>query len=590
MNVAEAYSKIESELIKIQKDSGKENGVSPLVVTKDLVMADFVSYLSFTLFPNDKKEAEEKNKALALVLKEILSDIVTDVKPVQGFLNFFLKDEVIREENSKEKPEITTIYTGKNILVEHSSPNLFKPFSVGHLMNNVIGEFVTRAVKAGGADVRTMSFPSDVSLGIAKALMMIERDIKENKITLDFFKNEREDNVIAYLGEAYVNGVKECEEHVESLEEAKKVLDKMYNLKDDDFYLLVSETRKVNESYFKKILSEIGSDIKSHGFVYESWAGKEGEVLVKKNTGEGKVFAESEGAVVYVPEESRKDLHTAVFVNSQGYPTYEAKDLGLLYIKLKPFMPEFAEGFFPDLSFFITDAEQISHFKIVLDAASKLGGDWPEWVRKSHHVTHGRMLFKGAKMSSRLGGVPLALDVIGVVEEEVKERAGEKIAHLGDEERAKLTREIALSALRIAVLRSKPGININFDPETSLSFEGDSGPYLLYTHARCSSLVEKAEKEKGYQPKFGTVSVTHLERELALFPLIFKDAIETLSPQKLVTYLFKVAQGFNSFYGNTQILTDDKEISEHNLAIVARVKVVLKEGLHVLGIKAPERM
>jgi arginyl-tRNA synthetase len=171
-----------------------------------------------------------------------------------------------------------------------------------------------------------------------------------------------------------------------------------------------------------------------------------------------------------------------VFINSQGYPTYEAKDLGLLSIKFNK------ENL--DYSFFITDAEQTSHFKIVLDAALKLGGDWKNKVEKSRHIPHGRMLFKGEKMSSRLGGVPLALDVIATVEEEVKERAGERINHLSESEREKLEREIALSALRISVLRSKPGININFDPESSLSFEGDSGPYLLYTHARCASLLE----------------------------------------------------------------------------------------------------
>jgi arginyl-tRNA synthetase len=171
----------------------------------------------------------------------------------------------------------------------------------------------------------------------------------------------------------------------------------------------------------------------------------------------------------------------------------------------------------------------------------------------------------------------------------VRERAGEKIAHLHVEEKKKLEREIALSALRIAVLRSKPGININFDPETSLSFDGDSGPYLLYTHARCSSLLQKGQ-EKGFGAKFATVATLPVEHELVTFELVLKDSVETLAPQKLVTYLFKVAQAFNSFYGNTQIISDDKVTSEHNLAIVKRVKFVLREGLHVLGINAPERM
>jgi arginyl-tRNA synthetase len=293
------------------------------------------------------------------------------------------------------------------------------------------------------------------------------------------------------------------------------------------------------------------------------------------------VFTESEGAVVYIPDEDRKDINTAVFLTSEGHATYEAKDLGLIQKK-------FSEYGFVDFSFFITDQEQTNHFKVVLDAASKLEGEWPERVVKSIHVPHGRMLFKGQKMSSRLGGVPLALDVISVVEEEVRERAGEKIAHLGQEEKAKLEREIALSALRIAVLRSKPGININFDPETSLSFEGDSGPYLLYTHARCMSLLEKGGNGA---LAWAAIPVTSLEKKLLHFERELTSACVDLAPQKLVTYLFSVAQLFNSYYASTQILVEGDDVGNaHRLMIVKRTQEVLKKGLYVLGVEAVEKM
>jgi arginyl-tRNA synthetase len=572
-----AYEQIRNELLAI----APEGAIFSLDISESVTHGDYATNIAFVL--SKQKGASPKACADELVqtLKERLSAVVSDVQVAgPGFINFFLRDDVLRKENSANELKLHTKYTGKDILVEHSSPNLFKPFSIGHLMNNIVGEFVVRATKAGGATVETMSFPSDYSLGIAKALYIILKDKKD----ISYFINSDEEEVIKYLGEAYARGVKESEESEEVLSESKKILDKMYNLSDDDFHLLFSKIRQINESYFKKVLEGIDSVIDD--FQYESWAGDRGKKVVLENT--PSVFKQSDGAVVYIPDESRKDINTSVFINSQGYPTYEAKDLGLLEIKFKWRTSKF-ENFYPDYSFFITDAEQIPHFKVVLDAASKLGGKWSEWVAKSYHVPHGRMLFKGAKMSSRLGGVPLALDVIGVVEEEVRERAGEKIAYLNDEDKKKLEREIALSALRIAVLRSKPGININFDPETSLSFEGDSGPYLLYTHARCSSLLEKG-KDKGYEPKFGSVVALPIEHELVSFELVLKDAVETLAPQKLVTYLFKVAQSFNSFYGNTQIISDDKVLSEHNLAIVKRVKFVLKEGPYVLGISAPERM
>jgi arginyl-tRNA synthetase len=191
-------------------------------------------------------------------------------------------------------------------------------------------------------------------------------------------------------------------------------------------------------------------------------------------------------------------------------------------------------------------------------------------------------------MSSRLGGVPLALDVISTVEEEVHERAGEKIKDYSQKEKKQLTREIALSALRIAVLRSKPGININFDPEASLSFEGDSGPYLLYTHARCFSLLEKGGIKN---PNFDQViECAELEKILFHYNQILKESVEDIAPQKLVTYLFKVAQEFNSFYAHTVIVSSDKRKTEHNLAIVSWTKEVLRHGLYVLGITSPDRM
>lgn len=563
-----SYGKIKEVLNEIAN-----GGNFTLSVSEEMSHGDYATNIAFILSKQEKISPKDFAEKIIPTLQEKLSDTVSKIEVAgAGFINFSLKDEIVREENNKEIEKLETKYTGQNILVEHSSPNLFKPFSIGHLMNNFVGEFIVRATKIGGGNVKSMSFPSDVSLGIAKALYIIEKDKKD----LSFFEATNEDEVIKYLGEAYVRGVKECEENEESLEEAKKVLDRMYNNTSEDFIKLIDVTRKINESYFKKILNELGTQIDN--FIYESQVGEVGEKIVKENI--GKVFTESEGAIVYIPSEERKDINTSVFINSQGYPTYEAKDLGLIYIKFA------IDNFYPDLSLFVTDSEQSQHFKVVFDVAEKLGDEWKEWIIKSKHIPHGRMTFKGQKMSSRLGGVPLALDVIETVCEEVRERAGEKIAHLNVEEKNKLEKDIALSALRIAVLRSKPGLNINFDPDTSLSFEGDSGPYLMYTHARCFSLLEKGKMT----PKFHNFPKSELEWKLHSFELVFKESIEELAPQKLVTYLFSLAQEFNSFYGNTQILGDDKEKAEHNLAIVNCVKNVLKTGLYVLGIEAPEKM
>ncbi len=567
------------EIKRVLKEIGGEASFA-LSVPEDKAHGDIATNIAFALSKKEGKSPKETAENLKGLLLEKLALVVSQVEVAgPGFINFFIKPEIVRGA-SENVGKVETKFTGKKVLVEHSSPNLFKPFHIGHLMNNVVGEFVTRSMEVSDAKVTTLCFPSDISFGVAKAVYILEKD---GGFEQTLFKDGNLTQIVTYFGDCYVRGVALFKEKPELESEMREVSKKIYDAIDDKSleggaeFQLWKRAGELNTKYFREVLESIGSKMGEP--VFESAVSSPGVKLVKENT--PLVFTESEGAVVYIPGEERKDINTSVFINSEGHPTYEAKDLGLIEKKFTGYGDV-------DLSFFITDGEQSQHFKVVLDAASKLGGEWPARVEKSVYVPHGCMLFKGQKMSSRLGGVPLALDVIGVVEEEVRERAGEKIASYSQEEKEKMTREIALSALRIAVLRSKPGLNINFDPETSLSFEGDSGPYLLYTHARCASLLEKGT---GITPGFSeSYELGTLERTLLHFNEVLKESIEDIAPQKLVTYLFKVAQELNSFYGREQIISDDTVKTAHNLAIIFWTKDVLKQGLYVLGISAVERM
>jgi arginyl-tRNA synthetase len=502
-----------------------------------------------------------------------------------GFINFKLSKEFFAQEIPKiaSSPSLgegvrgwdaelfgkSSIYAGKKILVEHSSPNLFKPFHVGHMMNNAIGESLVRLMKFSGAEVRTMSFPSDISLGIAKAIFIL----------LEKHQDMSTPNSIAELGDAYVEGTKRYEEDESIHTRVKEIADNLYAKKVSSLEYPTYEIAKAfNIADFEHITGRLGSKFDS--YIYESEAGEIGKKLVLENT--PSVFTESEGAVVYIPEESKKHISTSVFINSQGNPTYEAKDIGLLDLKF--------ERESPDLSLFVTDYQQIPHFDAVLDAAEKINKGWSE---KSIHIPHGRMSFKGQKMSSRLGGVPLATEILETILEEVKERSGDR----NIDETTMDT--IAIGAIKFAILRAKPGQNINFDPETSLSFEGDSGPYLQYTHARISSLLEKGDG-LGIIPKYSlniddqkgdAQEISDLEKIVYRLPEVVELAITEHAPQQVVTYLLQVAQAFNSFYASNIIVdASNKETSAHRLAIAQAVQVVLKNGLWLLGIGAPERM
>jgi arginyl-tRNA synthetase len=514
------------------------------------------------------KELSQKPHDLANQIVEALKtlNIISSVSVVgPGFINITLTETAVREEAQRvvNLKTVGTQYTGKKVLVEHSSPNLFKPFHIGHLMNNTVGESIVRLMQAGGAEVTTTSFPSDVSLGIAKALYIVEQDGGE-----EYLKSVS--SPITYLGEAYTRGVKYYDDHSECHNEIKELTNKIFRGESE----LYEVCKKINIDYFIETTKALGSHFDS--FIYESESGVRGKDIILNNI--GKPFIESEGAIVYIPSEARKDINTTVFVNSEGNPTYGGKDIGLIDLKF--------EKYSPYTSIYITDNEQIPHFRTVFAAAEEVDDVWKDRISKSLHVPHGRMTFKGTKMSSRFGGVPLAEDIINSVIEEVQVRSSDRLAHLSDTDKNERFKQTALAAIKFAILRSKPGQNINFDPDTSLSFEGDSGPYVQYTHARCASLLRKGV---AVVPICNTTApLTTLERKLIQYEKVTKKAVEEFAPQHIVVYLFEMCQEFNRFYAETEILGGDNV--EHKLWIVETTKTVIKKGLEMLAVSAPDEM
>ncbi|KKU21126.1 MAG: Arginine-tRNA ligase [Candidatus Nomurabacteria bacterium GW2011_GWA1_46_11] len=457
-----------------------------------------------------------------------------------GFINFYFSkdffkkslEEIIEKGDEFGKNENLK---GKKFFVEHTQPNIFKEFHIGHLMNNTIGESISRIIKMNGAEVKTASYHGDIGLHVAKAVWAI-------------LKN--------HTGNSYVIGNKAYEEDGGAKIEIQEINKKIYERSDEKINKIYDSGRKESLRRFESIYQRLNTNF-DYSF-FESESGELGRELVLEFLKKG-IFEKSEGAVVFKGE--KFGLHTRVFLNSEGLPTYEAKEVGLVKIKKEtyPF----------DQSITITANEQDAFFKVVEIAAGEV---FSELKGKLKHLSHGVLRLPTGKMSSRTGDVITAEQLI----EEVKKRVKDNEA-------------VAIGAIKYMILRQAIGNDIIFDIERSVSTEGDSGVYLQYAYARTNSLLEKANAQ-GLTLGSETLRNTHeVERLLYRFPEVVEKAGKEYAPHYIVTYLTELAGSFNNFYAHEQIIDDSPE-SPYRLAIAKAFNIVMKNGLTVLGIPTPERI
>lgn len=480
---------------------------------------------------------------------------------------------------------------GQKILIEYTDPNAFKVFHIGHLMSNAIGESIARLTEAAGADVIRICYPSDIGLHIAKAVWAMQKH--ESEIPAESAPiSER----TAFLGKMYVEGNEAYDtgaaegasaDAVAVKKEIENINVALFAKSDTALNVLYEKGRKWSFDHLEQIYKKVGT--KFDDYIYESEVAEPGKEIVQKftSTGESAIFEESEGAVVFKGE--KHGLHTRVFLNSKGLPTYEAKELGLNTEKFRRY-PDLAQ------SIVITAAEINDYFMVLLCALALIDEkNGTQIAAKTKHSGHGflRLAAEGGgstKMSSRKGTVITGESLI----EDVEKIATEKIADRGFD--AETSREIvdrvAIGAIKYSILRSAAGSDIIFDFEKSLSFEGDSGPYLQYTHTRAMSVVEKAKAE-GLAVKIpeSISEITPLEKLLVRFPEIVARAGKEFSPHLVATYLIELASAFNSYYANHMIVdVKDPATSGYRLALTQSTASILRTGLNLLGIKVPERM
>ena len=546
----------------------KENIEIELSAPPKPEMGDF----AFGCFPLAQSLGEspvEVAEKLKETIKNITKDdFVEDVQTAGPYINFkigssYCIDGLKTILKMNDKWGQTKMLKNKIFLAEHTDPNLFKEFHIGHMMTNSIGESLGRIAEFVGADVKQVTFQGDVGLHVAKTLYGMQN--KKNEMpndNIDVWTRQE------FLGQCYAWGEKQYT--IKNKNKAKQdiieINKKVYSRSDKQQNELYEIGKKWSLEYFDEIYKLVGSHF-DHYFL-ESETFVDGKRLVEENIGE--IFEKSEGAIIFPG--SKYGLHDRVFINSEGLPTYEAKDIGLFYKKW--------EKYNPDISLTITGGEQKQYFEVVKKAAGMINKEWEE---KTVHLAHGTLRLKTGKMSSRTGDIVRAKKWI--------EDTADVVAVKMKKDDKQIAKKIAIAAIKYSILKVQAGKDIVYNQDEALSFEGDTGPYLQYTYVRALSVLAKLDfNEEEMEIKSVKVKIPTVGKTLLKFPEVVEQAFLSYSPHHIATYLHKLASEFNSFYAQTRILDENNSDYEYNIVLTKSIAQTLKNGLYLLGVEVVEEM
>ena len=560
----------------------------------DNIDADYSSNAPLKL----AKELHKSPMAIAEELNKILDANISN----PGFLNFTLSDDFLEESiNNLVQDFAKTIssntFKDKTVICEFSDPNPFKVLHVGHLYTSIVGDSIGKLFEYAGAKVIRANFGGDVGLHVAKTMYALQqKDIKDLKI---------ED-----IGKCYVEGTAAYEDDENAKKAITELNKEIYKINAEDLHntdlaKLYWKGRELSYAYFESFYASIG--LKFDKYYPESTVAALGLKTVKEQLEKG-VYEISNGAVIFDGE--KFGLHTRVFINSEGVPTYEAKDVGLIFTKW--------QDYHFDKSVVITGSEQLDYMKVVLKSIEQYA---PELVAKTNHLIHGLVKLPGnVKMSSRKGNFLKAVDVLDMVKDELKS------------EYDSTDEIVALAATKYAFLKYKMGGNIIFDPKESVKMTGNSGPYLLYSCVRAKKILDKSNSarvadisdrrgvrslaRRGLAPAargrlpLGTQTTRRVDgpagrapevkistrpraeknliKKILEYKPILDEAVTEMAPHKLANYLYELAQEFSRFYENCPVAGSEQE--SERIKLVQTFLNVMSHGLNILSIKIPEEM
>lgn len=530
----------------------------------DEQFGDYATNVALQLAGKLNQKPRDIAERLADELRTKLADTVSDVIIAgPGFINLRLSDIALQKQLKAATTPRPTGYKSQTVVFEYSDPNPFKVLHAGHLYQGAVGDAIARLLERAGADVHPVNFGGDVGLHVAKNMWAILQDLGgERPEKLNDIPPEKH---ATWLSECYVKGNAAYEDDENAKAQIIEINRRVYrvheqNDHDSPFAQIYWTCREWSYDYFDAFYARVGSHFEK--YYPESLTAPLGVKTVHEQLKKG-VYEESDGAIVFKGEPY--GLHTRVFINSNGLPTYETKDVGLTMAKW--------QDYHFDRTIIFTGNDIVEYMKVVLKSIEQFA---PELVERTTHLTHGNVkLAGGVKMSSRKGNFLRATDVIDIVAETCQEMSGKADDHT------------VLGAIKYAFIKHRIGADIIFEPKDSVSLHGSSGPYLQYAHARARSVLAKAAKSTGTDGDF-EADERKLARKVTEYPEVVQAAVDELMPHHIATYLYELAQAFNNFYEHNRVIGDAREAVR--LGLVQAYADTLKDGLTLLNIHAPDRM
>ncbi|MBQ9185223.1 MAG: arginine--tRNA ligase [Bacteroidales bacterium] len=551
----------------------------------------------FPLLRMSKSSPEVTGNAIGAWLKDNVPEIAS-FNCVKGFLNILFSEVYWNEELRSIAADAffgQLPSTGRRVMVEFSSPNTNKPLHLGHIRNNLLGDSVSRLLKAGGNEVIKSTIVNDRGVHICKSMLAWQKFFDGKTPQSEGIKGDH------LVGDCYVafdkwykSEVKELMDKGLSEEEAKKEAPSIkaahdmlvaWEKEDPEVRALWKKMNGWVYEGFDQTYAALGItfDVVDH----ESETYILGKELVQKGLDSGVFVREADGSVWC--DLTADGLDRKLVLRGDGTSVYITQDLGTAERRFA--------NYNLDSHVYVVGNEQDYHFQVLKLILKKLGFDWADQI---YHLSYGMVELPEGKMKSREGTVVDADDLIEAMYQEAKKTSEEsgKLADMPKDEKEKLYHMIGLGALKYFIVKVDPKKTMLFNPKESIDFNGNTGPFIQYTHARICSILRKAAEQDiafGADDVLDSVSPSvkevRLVKLLGLFPSKIGEAVAALSPAVLANYSYDLAKEFNQYYHDTQILKEpDPVLLKYRLVLIATLARTLRSAMAILGIQLPDRM